>query len=275
MTLNELRTEVRALGLEPGAHTDPFLISAANRALAMICAEIPILKTLHAPAASYAPSYYLAELHHARGERTSLVLAGRAYSFWASGVGSFTKTSDTKSTAYDFDTPISNFRGFIDGSVEIVFEGDYDFDILGLSVFDRLVSDELEDIPTDFRNRIVPDELVDDFFAFAELPRDDTGEIIEGSRFEGRCALLPPDYRGLITPTYESLPRVITTSSTKIEISPSAVHLLPILTAYFLWLDDEPTLAESYLELYRSLLNTVKRKVAPSSAEYRDALGWS
>ena len=275
MTLNELKTEVRALGLEPGAHTDPFFISAANRALAMICTEMPILKTLHAKAAPYSPSYYLAELHHASGETANLVLAGRAYSFWTAGKGRFTLISGAKRTTQEFDTAISNFRGFIDGKTEIVFDGEGDYDILSLSVFDRIESDAIEDIPTHFDNRIKPDELADDFFAFLELPRDVKGEIINGSRLEGRCAILPPDYRGLVTLTYESLPDVITKNSAKIEISPSAVHLLPILTAYFLWLDDEPALAESYLELYRDLLKTAKRKTARSTAEYGDALGWS
>ena len=275
MTLNELKTEVSALGFEPGTDTNPILITAANRALSMICAEIPTVKTLHAPAVPCSPSYYLAALHHARGEHIELMLSGRAYTFWASGKGSFAEISDSGSRSREFDSKLSNFRGFINGKTTLVFDGEGDYDVLGLSVFDRVRSDELEDIPTAPENRIKPDELVDDFFAFAEPPRDASGEFIAGSRLEGRCVILPLDYSGVVTLNYESRPKMITESSTEIDISPSAEHLLPILTAYFVWLDDEAELAESYLRLYRSLLDTAKRKSKTDSAEYNDILRWA
>ena len=75
--------------------------------------------------------------------------------------------------------------------------------------------------------------------------------------------------------SYECRPKTITGSTTSIDVSPSAEHLLPILTAYFVWLDDEAELAESYLRLYRSLLATVKRKSRTDSAEYVDSLRWA
>ena len=113
MTLNELRTEVAALGFEPGADTDPILISAANRALAMICSEIPRIKTLRAPACPYTPGYFLAHLHHSAGEKIDITLSGRAYAFSVSGRGRFTEISDNGRLVREFDTSLSNFRGFI------------------------------------------------------------------------------------------------------------------------------------------------------------------
>ena len=275
MTLNELKTEVSALGFEPGKDGDPILLSAANRALSMICAEVPTLKALHAPVAPCTPSYYIAALHHARGERIELTLSGRAYSFWISGGGSFTEISDDGNRTQQFDTKISNFRGFINGNTKLIFDGVGDYDVLGLSVFDSVRGKELEDIPTSHENRIDPDELVDDFFAFIEPPRDSKGEFIPGARLEGRYAILPTDYHGVVTLNYESRPKTITGSTTSIDISPSAEHLLPILTAYFVWLDDEAELAESYLRLYRSMLATLKRNSRTDSAEYNDTLRWA
>ena len=275
MTLNELRTEVSALGFEPGADTDPLLISAANRALTMICAEIPTVKTLRAPACPCVPSYYLCHLHHSAGERTELTLVGRAYSFSVSGRGRFTEISKAGRLVREFDTKISDFRGFIDESVSIVFDGEYDFDVLELSAFDSVIGDALSDIPISVENRICPDEIVDDFFAFTELPRDSEGNIIRGARLDGREVLLPKDFCGAASIRYEARPRMISRNCTAIDVSPSAVHLLPILTAYFVWLDDEPKLAESYLALYREMLASVKKKSCRPSCEYLDATGWA
>ena len=174
-----------------------------------------------------------------------------------------------------FDTPISNFRGFVESGTELVFHGYSEFDILRLTVYDRILSDDVNDIPAIYENRIKPDELVDDFSAFAELPRDADGNFIDGARIEGREIALPAGCREAVTLKYESRPERITMSTGKISISPAAEHLLPILTAYFVWLDDEPTLAENYFKLYRDLVRSLKRKSGIISTEYKDTLGWA
>lgn len=275
MTLNELKKEVAALGFDSGADTDALLISAANRALAMICAELPILKTLRASAYLYAPSYYLAHLHHASGERIDLTLSGKGYSFYLSGKGKFTEISSSGKITHEFDTPLSEQRGLIDGSVRLVLEGEGDFELLELSVYDKLVGDGLEGIPKGRENRIIPDELVDDFAAFAEGPRDSRGKLIAGARIDSREIILPAGYRGIVTVRYESRPKRVTADTSVIDLSADAAYLLPILTAYFVWLDDEPTLAESYLDLYGKLVAIAKRRVASGSCEYTDLSRWS
>jgi hypothetical protein len=274
MTLNELKKEVAALGFEPGADTDAIFISAANRALAMISAELPVLKTLRAPACPYAPTYYLAALYHSAGERIELALSGKAYTFYLSGKGKFTEISDSGRITYDFDASLTERRGLINGSVRLVFEGDGNFDVLELSVYDRLVGKGLDGIPKVQDNRINPDDLVDDFAAFADLPRDSRGRLIKGARFDGREIVLPAEYHGITTVRYESKPKRITSDTAVIDLNAYALYLLPVLTAYFVWLDDEPRLAESYLDLYRKLMETAKRRSASCSAEYIDIARW-
>ena len=197
MTLNELKAEVCALGFESGVDSDAVFICAANRALAMICTELPTLKTLRAPACPYAPSYYLAQLHHAAGECTELTLHGKAYSFSVTGKGRFTEISDNGRTVNDFDTPLSEYRGLINGSVRIILEGEGNYEILELSVYDKMIGDGIDGIPQGRENRILPDELVDDFSEFAGKPRDGSGRIIAGARFDGREVILPTGYRGI------------------------------------------------------------------------------
>ena len=274
MTLFELKKEVAALGFEPGADTDAILISAANRALAMISSELPVLKTLRAPACAHAPRYYLEMLHHEAGERIELSLSGKGYTFYLSGKGKFTEISDSGRIVREFDTPLSEYRGLINGSVRLVFEGDGDYDLLELSVYDVLIGEGLEGIPKNSENRIIPDRLTDDFAAFAEGPRDSRGRLIEGARFDGREIVLPTGSRGIVTVRYESKPKRITADTTVIDLNADAIYLLPILTAYFVWLDDEPRLAESYLDLYHKLVAIAKRRSAPCSAEYTDVTRW-
>ena len=84
MTLNELKAEVGALGFEPGANTDPILISAANRALTMISAEIPLYRSLLVPPLPYTPTYYCEIFHHVGGSMDYFPIPGRAYSCWVS-----------------------------------------------------------------------------------------------------------------------------------------------------------------------------------------------
>lgn len=275
MTLNELRAEVGALGFEPGANTDPILISAANRALSMISAELPVYKTLLSPPLPYSPSYFFETHHHVSESMDYFPLPGRAYSFWVSGKGKFSEITMHSEVIKTFDTPISNFRGFVESGTRIVFHGYSDFDVFWFTVYDKVLSDDINDIPTIYENRIKPDELVGDFAAFVELPRDANGNFIEGARIEGREVILPLSYRNVAMLKYESLPERITRSTGEISISPAAEHLLPILTAYFVWLDDEPTLAENYFKLYRDLVKMMKRKSGSFSCEYKDTLGWA
>lgn len=274
MTLNELRTEVAALGFEPAADTDPILISAANRALATLSSDIPMIKTLRAPSYPYTPSYYFACMHHSAGERTELSLSGRAYAFCVSGKGCFTEISDSGRITQEFDTHLSDYRGFIKGNVRLIFEGD-DYDILELSVFERIISNDLADIPLFPENRIKPDEIVDDFAAFCELPRDSRGHLLADARIDGRELVLPLEHRGIVTVRYKKIPKRISHDTVEIDVDANVEHLLAVLTAYFVWLDDEPSLAESYLELYKKLLPVVKQRTSGGCADYTEALGWA
>ena len=275
MTLFELKKEVEALGFEPGANTDTIFISAANRALAMISAELPTLKTLRAPACQYAPSYYLAQLHHGAGEKIELTLSGKAYSCYISGKGKITEITGGTKITYSFDTPLTERRAMLSGVGRLVLEGDGNFDLIDLSVYDKLVGDDVNGIPVGHNNRIIPGELVDDFAAFADVPRDNYGRIISGARIDGGEIVLPIGYRGIVTVRYESKPQKITADTTVIDLNADALYLLPVLTAYFVWLADEPRLAESYLDLYHKLMAIAKRRAGSCPAEYTDVTRWS
>lgn len=274
MTLNELKSEVAALGFDTETADDTLFIGAANRALAMIYADLPRLKTLHAPACPIPPTYYVAAIHHATGERLEFNLSGKVYAFYVSGCGQFTKVTALSSTTCKFDTPLSEYRGIIDGDLTLIFDGYGDYEVLGLSTYDRIVGESASSIPADGRVRINPDQLTDDFAAFAEGPRDASGELIAGARIDGREVVLPAGYHGVVSIRYERRPKKIFRGAADIDVSPELAHLLPLLTAYFVWLDDEPDMAESYLKLYRNLMTAEKRR-GVQSAEYVDALRWA
>ena len=194
--------------------------------------------------------------------------------FYLTGKGKFTEITSHGKISYDFDAPLTERRGIIDGSGTLVLEGDGNYDLLELSVYDKLIGAGINDIPSGVGNRIIPDKLVNDFAAFADLPRDSRGRLIKGARFDGREIVLPAEYHGITTVRYESRPKRITADTAVIDLNADELYLLPILTAYFVWLDDEPRLAESYLDLYRKLMETAKRRSASCSAEYIDIARW-
>lgn len=274
MTLNELKAEVAALGFDNGIDDTSAFIAAANRALSMICRDIPRLGTLCAPACTIPPAYRLDALHHSSGERIEFNLSGKAYSFYVAGKGEFTKITPAERVTCEFDTPISEYRGIIDGSLTLIFDGIGDYEVMDLLIYDKIIGENAEDIPPYERIRITPDRMTDDFIAFAELPRDGEGRIISGAYIDGREVVLPLGYNGVVSIRYERRPRKILQDTADIDIGPEAAHLLPLLTAYFVWINDEPDLAESYLELYRELAANEKRRGA-RSAEYSDVLRWA
>ena len=270
MTLNELKTEVSALGFEPEADTDPILITAANRALFMIYSELPVISTAKIPVSPREASRHIAKFEH-RGGTSRLALGGVAYSFSVSGRGSYTVRDGNGELRRAFDTPLSSFEGRIAGTGEIVFEGEESFTVFDFKEYSVLSSASA----SDGGYRILSDDFACDILALFEKPRDSEGNVIGGARIDGREIVFPRGFSGLATLRYQRYPRRICNDSALIDIEDGVAYLLPLLTAYFVWLDDDATRAEEYLSLYKRAVGRLACNRSYADSSYRDVTGWA
>ncbi len=270
MTLNELKTEVSALGFEPEADTDPILITAANRALFMIYSDLPVISSAKIPVTPRKASRYIAKIEH-RGGESRLTLGGVAYSFSVTGRGSYTVRDGCGEIKRDFNTPLSSFEGRISGAGEIVFLGDESFTVFDFKEYDVLGSSPA----SDGGYRVAADDFACDVLSLFEKPRDSEGKVIDGARIDGREITFPRGFSGLATLRYRRYPRKIRNDSSLIDIEEGIAYLLPLLTAYFVWLDDDATRADGYLSLYKRAVGKLAGNRCYADSLYRDVTGWA
>ena len=268
-------SEVAALGFESEIDADLAFTSAATRAIRHIFTDRAVTKSLRLYPRASAPAFYIERLTHNAGRDVSLLLEGTAYSFKLSGCGSFTVGGEE----HAFRTDGAAFRGFCSKGDNITFSGDFLYTVYDLSVFSERVGDNISDIP--IRGEpIVYDmcKLTDDFLAFSGPIRDGKGRSIHGARFEGSLVYLPEGASGEVVISYRRAPRAITGFDTSaiIDIPTEAMALLPLLTASYLWLDDDSAKAEYYMQLYQSEIASLRRYISPSqSSAYEVPNRWA
>ena len=277
MTLNELKSAVSALLSETVSERDPVFLGATNRSLEMLFTELPSLKRVTLPVTDTASVITAEKIEHSGGEKLSLSLTGDAYSFKVSGAGSYTLRDKRGEIKREFDTPLSSFRGFIEGgSAEIIFEGDYRYTVFLLTVFEGVCGKRLEDIPDTANGGVIrADDYADDILSFSELPRDLSGRVISGARIEGRGIVFPRGFSGLATLCYERRPEPVTESTSVIDADPDAVTILPFLVAYFLTLENDGERAGEYLSVAEGSIKKILSRRVLGGNEYADVTGWA
>ena len=255
---------------------DPIFIGSANSSLDMLFAELPSLKALTLPVTKTGSSVVAEKIEHRGGDKNAFALTGGAYSFKASGVGSYTVRDADGEITRDFDTQLSTFRGFIKGGGEIIFEGDYRYTVFSLAVFDGIRSGRAEDIPDAAGESIIrADDYADDVLSLRGMPKDASGRLISGARIFGRSYIFPKDFSGLATVCYERRPEPISENTATIDAEPDAAAALPLLTAYFLTLEADAERAAEYLSLAKGLINGLLARRVRGGTEYTDVTGWA
>lgn len=262
MTYNQLKEDVAALGFEAAIENESQLLIAANRALRIIYTERPRECQIRLSCQELGEHLIHRQMHHMGKEKISVSLTGEAYSFRVSGRGEYTVTDTTGSRSFEFDGESSLMKGYIKGEATLVFEGDYSYTVYDLCCYDRRFGDGMDSIPErqEYRTFKLGD-TVKGFRAFASLPTDNDGKRIEGSILRGESLLVPRDFCGEINLSYYRTPDPITEEDADlpIDISEETVTLLPLLTASFLWLDDDEGKAQYYMALYREALSGILR----------------
>ena len=279
MTLNDLKDELSALGFEREIAIDKSLILAVKRALSTVYTERSVYNAFSIEHHPIMPTLVCKSLVHNPQCIESFTLSGKAYSFTASGTGTFTIENGSTVKEYSFSAPLYLWQDFISGEATITFSGDFSFEIFNLAVLESVRSSRKEDIfaygePFEYRLS----EIKNDFHSFATLPTDADGREIESAILEGDKLLIPWGYNGRINLLYKvKAPEIsIDEPDREIDMPREIEHLIALLASAYYWADDAPDKAEYYLSLYRDAMKSVKLfNTRRLGGGYNNVTGWA
>ena len=278
MTLNELKNDVARLGFESYVEDDELFIASANRALSLIYVDRPVSNTARLTFSGPRTTLVKEFIEHKSEEVITIPFSGRSLSFRSSGKGTCVITDRTGSNTVPLTNDGQLTKQFVYGEGTIVLSGDFYFTVSNLAVFDSIISNNTPDIPEYTPEReLMPEEYCDDFRAFSGRPCDKNGYPVDCVRLRDGRIVAPFSYRDEIYLTYYRTPQKIDPDRPEgvIDVSEECAPMLPLLTASFLWLDEDAAKAQYYMSLYRDLMANVKRfSTNRIDTEYR-VNGWA
>ncbi len=263
MTLQELRNDVARLGFESYIEDEEVFLSSLNRAMKLIYTDRPVSKTIAIPIGAPKIRIHKKMIEHHRGERITFYAdGGIALCFSSTGMGECTIANGNGSETIELIGTDTVTKRILTGEESISFSGNGYFTVTNLTVYDEIPGSLESDIPSYSPwYELNPESYCTDFRSFASLPTDEHGQIIESVTLRDGRLYIPRDYSGLIYLTYYRMPSVITEDDDNaiIDISNECSALLPLLTASFMWLDDDAAKAQYYMSLYRDAIANIKR----------------
>lgn len=280
MTYNELTGEVATLGFENEVENRPALLYSANRALRTLAALSPTYGRLTIIQRVFKPCSYIERIDYYPGKEITVPLEGAVFSLKFSGAGDLTLKERHRVTPMFIDTPYTEIRRFLpDHKGELVLSGDITFTLKDIACYPYVCGTAESDIPmvTPYRSYQIS-RKAKDFYSFVSLPTDENGNPVVGTKFEDDTLLVPSDYEGELHLSYRRLPREILSDApnAEIEIAPALEHLLPLLTAAYLWLDDDSAKAQFYMQMYMEGIRDVRMsRSSRAETEIKDTHNWA
>jgi len=302
MTVSELYNQTAQLGFEDSLESGERFYFAANRALLQVSALRPAISSIiinHKPMknmasrASFAPT-------ECNGELCFTATGVKSYYFEADGNGvvyleaqSGNEWNVIGMVELKGTHRFSAYRGFIQpegaftsATVRLRFSGPYLYYVKNVALYRHIYSDSVDDIPV-YEPFTAYDisVLADDFLSLSSPPISDDGEytvLNQGFRIENGCkVLLPYDASGVYKILYRRRPKAINSDTDAganedvIDLDEELCTLLPILIASYVWVEDEPGMAEYYLNLYRERAADIERRQRNASPVIiRNRNGW-
>ena len=278
MTYNDLCIEVAALGFESEIEPTADILRATKRALRMIFTERPMYKLIQFYQKPLNPVIKIKVLSHSGKETERISFDAKAYSFRTTGDGSYRISDSGGTRTVDFSGMENLHKGFLYGEGTLEFIGNYSYTVYDLAIFDEILSKNEKDIPIlcDFLEYDVSSHAAD-FLAFCSAPEDELGIPIANASVCGGKMRIPANYSGKIRLTYKAAPSDIGADTDgEIVLPDGCEHLLALLVASFIWLDDDSDKAQYYMNLYREAMAAVKfYDRAHLDSSYQDVIGWT
>ena len=278
MTLNDIQKNVAALGFEREIEADQSFICALNRALSVIYTERSVHKSYRFFKNSVLPKSHIPILVHESGKTVTIPINAKAYSFCCCGCAEVRITKKNGVTNKSLNSDRAIVRGFADEETIIEFFGDFRYTVYDLCSFDSITDPNESSIPLYSKNREYElKNLIGDFHSVLGLPKDEDGNAIEGSNICGSILKIPYGYSGEINLDYRVCAPTVSSDEADEDIGvPKEIeHLVPLLCAAYVWLDDDAEKAQYYMSLYREGMAAVKLYATSClDTSYHDVLGW-
>ncbi len=303
MKVSELYSHVTGLGFSDGIDGSEVFYQALNRAVLQISSIRPKISSYvinHRPLDNMLGDMF--ETSTKFEELCYYAQDAKSFCFECDGIGTVYLEKYNSSTddyvIFKFIELSSygefkSYRGFVKdgdvfvtGKIRLRFAGPYLFSVRNPAFYKYIFSEREEDIPAfSPYSRYDISTLVPDFLSFLDPPIKDDGEFLRlSSDYDvegGKIILLPHNARGTFKILYRHLPEKIVnegapaSDDTVIDLDDELASLLPNLIAAYVWVDDEPTLAEYYLTLYRERSADVKDSIVNSVPVYmKNQSGW-
>lgn len=279
MTVKALMDEVVSLGFSDGISDERGFYFAANRAAAEIAKDRPTVKTLTVRKENLLPKKQHPTVTHPGGTDVSVPLSGGSCTFRVSGEGTY-------GLAREGTYGLRPFRGenvlcklpAAAGDV-LLFSGEYDYTVYDLCEYDAAPAPGRIGLCVKGEPLVLRGEEIDEnFLAFTDYPMTPQGRavpILSASPCEIR---VKEDYEGQILLSYGVLPKKMAPDEpgANIDLCPAVLSLLPLLTAAYLWLDEEPAKAQYYMGLYRSGMRSLRESdLARQYGSYQTTDHWA
>lgn len=201
-------------------------------------------------------------IEHKPNEDITLSVRGMCMSFCSTGVGECLVTDSSGTSIFPLSSRRQVTKAMFDGPATVTFRGNFYFTVSNLAVFSEITSKNVADIPEYTpRREINPSDYCKDFRALITQPTDKNGNIFGQVIIRDGRISVPFGFKGDLYLTYHRTPSPITRESQNlpIDISAECASLLPLLTASFMWLDDDAPKAQYYMSLYRDSIANIRR----------------
>lgn len=278
MTFNDLCADVAALGFETSMQSSETIIRAANRALRSIYSEQCIYSEFKTYQDKTNPCEHIEAIRHNGQTPDVIPFCAKSFCFRHKGLGSYRIRDEKGVREFEFKNDSNAEKGFLYGIGEIEFIGNYSYTVYDLCFYDEISSDNEADIPL-YSPLLEYDMtvLTDDFSSFYSMPKDRHDRDISGAQTVGKIMQIPSFYKGEVKVLYKRAPKLLSGDiDEEVELPRQYEHLFALLTAAYVWLDDDPAKAQYYMTLYREgMLSTRLYARNPSKSEYHDVTGWA
>ena len=277
MTYNELKAAVASLGFERSVGDEDGFFRATERALVTIFTDLGEISVTRIYLTAPRLTSLYKEIRHRGGGRESFTLCGRVFSFRPHGNGSYTLSDGNTATRVTFKAADGVVKAIFNGSAEITFEGEYDYTVTSLAAFDD-IPDPTALTVSEYSERRTVDltDYIGDLDRVADTPVCVSGNM-KGLELSVRGSLmyLPFSLYGEVEIEYYRLPHPPHAKDAPLDIPSGAAHLLSLLVAAFIWLDDDAEKAQYYMALYRDGLAAYKHRQLSQRDKKYHTNGWA
>ena len=273
MTPNEIKEEVGALALEPVTEVDEDAFWAGlNRAIAQVNRIRPLTADITIHNRCLPVLHQTKDQNFSSGKSVKLEAKGCAcFYLQVYGQGEITiRRNGAQVTEIDLiDNRRSNEYRFVISDylaedvadIEVEIGGKYAGTVISAVFYSEKFSDREEDVPSGQIYNVYPlREICSDIGHITQiLYEDETGERrVEAKDFmipDGKTLWLLKSKEGRYTIMYsKKLGRVSEDKEDdEIELDADLHALLPLLTGYYVWLEDKPEIAENLFAQYKQM----------------------